>query len=97
MEQEIRQLLNENIILARENNQMLHKLVNAQRWALVYRIFYWSIILISLFGSYFFLSPYLGSLLNLYSGGAGGATNMQDIIKNLDPNTVKQNLENINK
>jgi len=96
MEQEIRQLLNENIILARENNKMLYKLVNAQRWALAYRIFYWSIIMLSLFGSYFFLQPYLSSLLNLYSGGAGGATNIQDIIKSLDVSKLQEDLKNIN-
>ena len=96
MDPETKAMLNESLVLARENNAMLKKLVSAEKWARIMRILYWSLILLSFFGSYYFLQPYLSSLLNLYSGGASGTTSMQDIMKGLDINKLQEELKNIN-
>jgi hypothetical protein len=95
MDPRIEQLLNESLILARENNKMLQKLMAFQKWAMITRAFYWSLIILSLFGSYFFLQPYLTSLLNLYSGGASGGSSVQDLLKGLNSSDFQKQIEGL--
>jgi uncharacterized membrane protein len=94
---ETKQLLTRSLQLAEENNQMLQKLYKAQRRAQIFQAVYWGLILLSIFGSYLFLSPYLSSLLNLYTGGASGNTSMQDVLKGLNPGQMQQEIKDLNK
>jgi hypothetical protein len=96
MDPKTEQLLNESLILARENNKMLQKLMTAQKWAMITRAFYWGLIVLSLFGSYFFLQPYLTSLLNLYSGGASGGSSVQDLLKGLNSSDFQKQVKELN-
>jgi hypothetical protein len=96
MDPQTQQMLSEALMLSRENNQMLHSLIREQRWAKFFRYSYWILIFLSLFGSYFFLQPYLSSLLGLYSGGATSSSSIQDLLKGLNSNQLQQDVNSLN-
>ena len=83
MNPEDRQLLEENLKLSKENNVLLVKLHKIQKWAQITRIFYWLIIIGASVGAFYFLKPYLGNLMNLYTGGVSGISNISDITNSL--------------
>lgn len=64
------ELLKKSVELAEENNRMLHAMRRSQRIAGIFRLVYWLFIIGSAVGAYYFIQPYLGSLMNLYGGGA---------------------------
>lgn len=83
MDPEVKHLLEENLKLSKENNQLLLKIRSVQRWAQITRVFYWVIIIGASFGALYYLKPYLGNLMNLYTGGVSGVQNFSDIKKSL--------------
>ena len=92
MDPEIKNLLEENLKLSKENNELLLKVRRVQKWAQYSRIFYWVIILGITYGAFYYLQPYLDSLLNVYTGGVGNISdinNVGDIKKNIDVNQMK--------
>ena len=68
-----------------ENNEMLKKLVFFQKLNQIYRVVYWSIIILSAIGAFYYLKPLLGGLINVYTGGVGTSniSNIGDIGKSL--------------
>ena len=97
MDQEIKSLLEENIKISKENNVLLLKVRSVQRWGQITRVLYWFIILAATFGSFYFLKPYLGNILNVYTGDASGINSFSDITKSLsDKQQVKELLESLN-
>jgi hypothetical protein len=96
MDNDTKQLLVENLDIAKENNLMLKKLVRAQKWAVIYRVVYWSIIILSSLGAYYFIQPFLSNLVNVYTGGVSGVTNFGDISKTIrDENQIKDLINSI--
>lgn len=71
MDGELKNLLEENLKLSKENNELLIKVRRVQKWAQYSRVFYWFIIIGITFGAFYFIQPYLENLLNLYTGGVG--------------------------
>ena len=84
MDQDVKHLLEENLRLSKENNELLLKIRSVQRWGQITRIFYWFIIIGVTIGAFYYIKPYLGNLLNVYSGGVSGINNISDITKNLN-------------
>jgi len=76
-----------------ENNEMLKKLVFFQKLNQIYRVVYWSIIILSAIGAFYFLKPMLSGLVNLYTGGIGVA-NISDMSKSLNDKNQMQDLIN---
>ena len=70
MDPETKSLLMQSIDASRQNNLMLQELVRGQKQAKMYRIVYWVAIIVASLGSFVFIQPYLGNLLNIYTGGA---------------------------
>lgn len=89
-------MLKENLAISKENNELLKKLVNHQKWAQIYRFIYWGLIIAVSFGSFYFLQPYIGSIMNLYTGGVSNVNTLQDIGKNLDPQKLKDLVKDLN-
>ena len=99
MDPEIKNLLEENLKLSKENNELLLKVRRVQKWAQYSRIFYWVIILGITYGAFYYLQPYLDSLLNVYTGGVGNISdinNVGDIKKNIDVNQMKDLIKSLN-
>lgn len=72
-----KELLEKTYELEKENNKMLRSIRNSGRWSLVFRIFYWLIIIGLSVGAFYFIQPYLQSLMDTYS-------NVQDSIGNIN-------------
>jgi len=83
MEGDIKNLLEENLKLSKENNELLLKIRGVQRWQQITHILYWFLIIGVSIGAFYFIKPYLGNVLNLYTGGVSGINNIGDITKNL--------------
>jgi len=60
-------LLKETYDIEKENNEMLRTLYHSMWWRRVFRIFYWSLILVLMIGSYYYAQPYIESLLKTYN------------------------------
>ena len=83
-----RRMLEEAVELSRENNKMLKSIRSASRWARVWRIFYWTVIVVITLGSYYYIQPYIKQLKNVYSGFQSDVdqiksvtTSVQNVIK----------------
>lgn len=83
MNPEDRQLLVDNLKISKENNALLVKIHNIQRWSQITKIFYWILIIGIAFGAFYFIKPILGNVLNIYSGGVSGIKNVGEITKNI--------------
>lgn len=66
MDPEIKQLIEANLKLSRENNKMLKKMRGAQKRAAFFAILKWIIIVIILVGGFYFLQPYFQVVQDLY-------------------------------
>ena len=84
------------LALAEENNTYIRKMRKAQKTAGIFKTLYWLVIIAFMVGGFYFLQPYLNTLLNLYSGlgmksGSDSsssfkmpdAAQLQELIKNL--------------
>jgi len=94
MDPQLQKLLSENLELAKENNELLHKLIRAQKAAMIYRVVYWAIIILSTVGALFFIKPMLSSLVGVYTGGASDGSNVSDVFKNLSDKKQIQDFVN---
>jgi hypothetical protein len=74
MDSETQTLLKQNIELTKENNLLLQKLIRAQKLSTIYRVVYWMIIILSTFGAYYFIQPYVSGLLHLYTADSTAPT-----------------------
>ena len=70
MEPDIKQLLEANLELSRENNEILKKIRNAQRMAQIYRFLYWIVIIGASYGAYYFVQPYIGGIFDMYNSSS---------------------------
>lgn len=68
MTPEERNLLQNIANTVQENNEILHGLRRAQRWATIWRAVYWIIIIGSSIGAYWIIQPYINQILGVYSG-----------------------------
>ncbi len=67
MDEEAKNLLKENIELAKENNQLLNKLVSYQRWARWLNISKWIIVVAATLGALYYIQPLIDNLWDTYS------------------------------
>ncbi len=92
MDQELKNLLAENLKLNQENNGLLKKIYNIERWRQITRALYWVVIIGVTFGAFYYIKPFLNNMLNIYSGGVSGMDNIGQITKNLSETEQIQNL-----
>lgn len=77
--------------LTEENNVMLKKLEKYQKINTVFRVVYWVIILLSVFGVFFALKPFIGSL---FSGENATFENITNQTQNLPEVSKIRNIIN---
>ena len=65
MEDSDRKLLEEVLKLSRENQRMIKRMYRSQWWSRVWKSLYWLIILGITFGSFYFLKPYIDTIMDL--------------------------------
>jgi len=96
MDPELKQLLEENIKLSKENNEILNSLIRTNKRKKIIQYIYWGLIILVTFGSLFFIQPLIGSLTSLYTGGASDLLN-QDSVKSNVGNSSQQVQDLLNK
>ncbi len=98
MSEDLEKLLRENIELSRESLNILKGIRRSNRIAMVFKIFYWIIIIGGLVGVFYYIQPYLQSLmslmqqvLNAFSGvqNAGNSLKIGQSVPNLSPDLLK--------
>jgi len=77
MDQDTKSLLEEVSRLEKENNKMLIRLYNIQRWNFISRIIYWLILIGITVGAFYFIKPFMSGLLGSY--GLKGASSFNPI------------------
>lgn len=66
MEEELKLLLRKNLELSEENHKILLGMRRAGRWGTFFRLIYWFVILGGLAVSYYYIQPYLSTVLGAY-------------------------------
>ena len=66
MTPEERRLLNEVAALTQENNKILKKMQRARRWAHLFGLIRWLVIITLAVAGYYYFQPYLEQLQNIY-------------------------------
>ena len=66
MSPEERELLNRSVVLAEENNRMLHAMRRSMYWSRVMSIIYWILIIGISVGAFYFLQPYVNQVVKTY-------------------------------
>lgn len=83
MTPEERELLTQSIKLAEENNKMLRGLRRRARISSFLRIVYWMIILGITFGAYYFIEPYVNSMVKSYNDIKSNVENVKNVTTNI--------------
>ena len=78
MDQESKQLLQNTLVLAEENNKMLHKIRGVQKRGTLWQVLKLIIIIGIALGSFYYIEPYLNKIIDLYNSVSG----MQQQINN---------------
>jgi uncharacterized protein (UPF0333 family) len=79
MTPEERSLLERTYKMAEENNDILKSIRRANRLSLAFRVLYWVVILGVSYGAYYFIQPYLQSMLGLYDQVRGNVDTVQSL------------------
>jgi hypothetical protein len=87
--------LQEILRLTRENNEMLHGMRSREKIANTFRILYWLFIFLSIFGTYYYVQPYLVSLLDTLNSMNNKVSGVQNISNSLTGFGDVNNLKNI--
>lgn len=66
MDLEVKQLIEENLRLSKENNELLLKVYKIQKWGQIVRVGYYVVLVLIAVGALYFIKPFLGSLLGVY-------------------------------
>jgi len=83
---ELRNIINGLVEKVRENNKLITKIHRAAVWGRVFNILYWVVIIAFAFGAYYFIQPYVESLLGAYSGLMSGVDSIQNTGDTLSEN-----------
>ncbi|MEK7505888.1 MAG: hypothetical protein AAB597_03290 [Patescibacteria group bacterium] len=67
MTPEEKQLLEKTTKLSEENYHMLRSLQSGARWGRFWGLFKWAVIIVPLIFGYFYLQPYIDSIMSMYS------------------------------
>lgn len=97
MDPETKQMLQETLALAEENNKMLHKIRGVQRREAIWSTIKILVIIAIALGSFYYLEPYLEKVMNLYNSISGIQQDVKsaaDSVKNITdtPNSILQDL-----
>lgn len=66
MDPETKEILDETLELSKENNKMLKKLRNAMRVSRAFKIVYWTVIIGSMLGVYYYFQPFIDNIRGTY-------------------------------
>jgi len=88
MDPEERKMLEKTYELAKDNNEMLHRVRGVQKRAFVWSVLKIIVIVGIAFGAFYYLEPYLNKVMNIL-------TQISGMKQNVDPTTLQNALKNI--
>jgi len=91
MDPEEKELLEEHSKLLKENNELLHKIHSSRRLSRIFEIGYWIIIIGTAFGAFYFVQPYIESVLKVYKSGAYNLNTVENITHKLNIGSTSNN------
>ncbi|HED05404.1 MAG TPA: hypothetical protein ENI61_01815 [Ignavibacteria bacterium] len=68
MEPDEKKLLEETLELVKENNKIIKKLYTSMRVSRFFRVIYWTVIIGSMLGAYYYFQPLIDSLKESFGG-----------------------------
>jgi len=74
-----RDLLQKTYDLAKENNHILHGIRRSNRLSSVVRVLYWTVIIGASLGAYYYIQPYLDTVLNAYGQIQGDINSVKNV------------------
>ncbi|MEI6627565.1 MAG: hypothetical protein WCL61_03145 [bacterium] len=77
--------------MSEENNKMLKRIERRYLWSSVGKAIYWALIIMAIYGSYYYVQPYLGRALDMYNTASSQLQKMQNATDLLS-NTVNKNI-----
>ena len=88
MDPESKQLLQNTLALAEENNKLLHKIRGVQKRETIWNTVKILVIIGIALGSFYYVEPYLNKVMDLYSSVSGveqkiNNSSFQDLLKKL--------------
>jgi len=83
MDEKDKQILRDIQIMTEENNRILKKMNRRAFYSSISSLLYWTVIIITAYGAYYFIEPYVAKMTNLYNTVANSE------ILNADLHTVK--------
>lgn len=97
MDQELRDLLEKNLKISEDNNEILRKLYRSQKWSQFMSLMYWVLIIGVTFGVYYYLQPYIETLLGTYTSLVSGIDTINQKSQSLpDVNVISNFLKGLN-
>lgn len=76
---DLKKILEENTKIARENHRLLKKIYRSIKWAGFFRMVYWTVLLGSAVGAYYFIQPFIDTAQNSFNSIKSGFGAIQDI------------------
>ncbi len=92
VDEEVSKKIDRILALAEENNAYIRKVRSVQKTSQMMKAIYWVIIGVFVLGGFYFVQPYLNTLMSLYSGTTGksassfsipDASQLQELVKQL--------------
>jgi len=79
MSPEEKQILKETAELAKENNKILRGMRRSARFGLLWKIFYWVVIIVLSYGTYVYVQPYITIMQQTYSEMQKNIQSVKDV------------------
>lgn len=92
MSPEDKKLLEESVVLSRQNNKMLKALQRGVWYSRIWTLLYWGLAAGFAYKAFALAQPYINQLLETYSSIQGTATEVKKSITDL--NNIPKNLQN---
>jgi hypothetical protein len=83
MEPEEKELLKKGVELAEENNKILHSIKRSLRISNIVRFIYWTFIIGSAVGAYYFVQPYFEEIYSIYGGSQLDFKSFNEMIQDI--------------
>lgn len=85
MTPEEREMLKRVYQMTEENNDMLVSMRRSMRLSRIWSIIYWTVIIGSAVGAYYFIEPYIDQILGIYGSASDDINNAKNILNSLKP------------
>lgn len=79
MDYQDKQFMDRLMATVEENNRILHRLQRNARFARLWHVFYWLIVIGISVGAFYFLQPYIDQLISTYKGIQSEIENVRNL------------------